>query len=70
MSSSERVRALVEGRKKQRIEVDGRLITNDPKCPHGTRTGYTGWGCQCVECCEANTLYQARRRRGELAEAA
>jgi len=30
--------------------------------PHGTRTGYSGWGCKCEACSEAEMTYHRNRK--------
>jgi hypothetical protein len=33
-----------------------------PDSVHGTRGGYTNWGCRCVDCTHAQTTYCHARR--------
>ena len=34
-----------------------------PDAPHGTRGGYSNYGCRCLECRAANTLAMRMYRR-------
>lgn len=63
-TSSARAAALVAERKRNRVKIyegKGRYYLYAADAPrHGTRYTYTGWGCQCPPCREANTAYFAR----------
>ena len=45
----------------ERILVDGRMV--HPDAPHGTTTGYAHWGCRCIPCGDAQSLYKAMAKR-------
>ena len=36
--------------------------------PHGTRYGYSDFGCRCDECRAANAAYARQRRKGTVEE--
>ncbi|HEX2143008.1 MAG TPA: hypothetical protein VHG10_00730 [Glycomyces sp.] len=54
-------------RRAERVGVGGRLVHQGEKTPHGTDTGYTEYGCQCVPCENAHAAklaaYRARKAR-------
>lgn len=53
-----------QDRRAARIMVGFRLV--HPRAPHGTKSGYSNYGCQCAPCVEAgrisNAAYKARRK--------
>lgn len=52
----------------QRIVVDGTLVSVHPLCQHGTRSGYSRYGCRCDLCSEAEKQYRAQLKAEKISE--